>query len=86
MHFEWDLEKAAANLRKHGVSSAEAATLFGDPLSRTFPDPAHSLDEQRFLTVGMSEGRRLLVVAHTEHGRYSNHQRQTGNSPRAEMV
>ncbi len=68
MHFEWDLEKAAANLRKHGVSFAEAATLFGDPLSRTFPDPDHSLDEQRFLTVGMSEGRRLLVVAHIEHG------------------
>jgi len=68
VHFEWDLEKAAANLRKHGVAFAEAATVFGDPLSTTFPDPDHSLAEQRYVTVGMSADRRLLVVAHTEHG------------------
>jgi uncharacterized DUF497 family protein len=45
--FEWDEKKAAANLRKHGVSFEEAASAFGDPLSLTIPDPAHSEDEER---------------------------------------
>ena len=64
--FEWDPEKASENEAKHGVSFPEATTVFGDPLSVTIPDPAHSIGEERFLTVGMSHQQRLLVVAHTD--------------------
>ena len=68
--FEWDPDKARANLGKHGVAFVEAATVFGDPLSLTVSDPDHSEGEQQFLTVGMSHRRRLLVVTHTSgvHG------------------
>jgi uncharacterized DUF497 family protein len=52
--FEWDAEKAAANLRKHDVSFAEAVTAFGDPLSVLLPDPDHSVGEERYLVLGMS--------------------------------
>jgi uncharacterized DUF497 family protein len=68
MRFEWDSEKAAENLRKHRVSFDEAATAFFDPLSMTVPDPDHSVAERRFITMGISSGGRLLVVAHTERG------------------
>ena len=68
MTFEWDPEKAARNLRKHGVSFEEAATVFGDPLSTTYYDPAHSMGESRYITVGMSRSGRLLIVAHTDRG------------------
>jgi uncharacterized DUF497 family protein len=64
--FSWDPVKAAENLGKHGVNFREAATVFGDPLSTTFPDADHSIDERRFLIVGMSARHRLLVVAHAE--------------------
>jgi len=50
--FEWDDEKARANRRKHGVSFDEAATVFGDPLSITIPDPDHSSQENRFVLMG----------------------------------
>ena len=66
MEFEWDPEKAAANVKKHGVEFAEAMTIFGDPLELTIPDPDHSTDERRFLSIGLSAGGRLLVVAYTE--------------------
>ena len=66
MGFVWSALKAAGNLRKHGVSFDEAATVFFDPLSATGPDPDHSLEERRFVTFGMSAFGRLLVVAHTE--------------------
>ncbi len=66
MIFTWDLKKAAANLRKHGIDFREAATVFDDPLSTTFPDEDHSAAEQRFLTIGASMRRRVLVIAHTE--------------------
>jgi uncharacterized DUF497 family protein len=49
MRFAWDEKKAASNLVKHGISFAEAETVFGDPLSDTFPDPDHSLEEHRFI-------------------------------------
>ena len=52
--FEWDPLKAASNLQKHGVSFAEAATVFFDPLSITVPDPLHSIDEQRLVITGLS--------------------------------
>ena len=64
--FEWDDKKAAANLRKHGVSFEEAASAFGDPLSLTIPDPEHSEAEERCVLLGMTERRRLVVVVHTE--------------------
>jgi uncharacterized DUF497 family protein len=66
MDFEWDAEKAAANLKKHGVSFGEATTVFGDDLSLTFADPDHSDDEQRFITMGQSDFGRVLVIAHTD--------------------
>jgi uncharacterized DUF497 family protein len=65
MEFEWDAKKAIANRAKHGVSFHEAATVFGDPLAITFPDPDHSKREQRFLTFGHSKNSRLLVIVHT---------------------
>jgi uncharacterized DUF497 family protein len=65
---EWDPEKAASNYRKHGVDFHEAGTVLDDPLSTTFPDPDHSLDEQRYLTIGSSLSGRILVVAHTDRG------------------
>lgn len=68
MEFEWDGGKAAANARKHGVSFHEAATVFGDPLAITFSDPDHPGNEYRFLTFGMSQAHRLLVVVHAGRG------------------
>lgn len=68
MIFTWDVRKAAANLKKHGIDFREAATIFQDPLSATFPDVDHSKSEQRFLTIGETPRRRVLVVAHTEEG------------------
>ena len=64
MEFEWDPTKAATNKLKHGVSFAEATTVFGDPLAITFADPDHSEGEYRFLTFGVSRKGRLLVVSH----------------------
>jgi uncharacterized DUF497 family protein len=68
MEFEWDTEKAANNLAKHGVSFHDAATVFGDPLGVTYFDPDHSEDEDRFLTVGHTSAGELLVVAHADRG------------------
>jgi len=66
MRFEWDPKKAPANLKKHGVTFQEAATVFGDPLAITFQDPDHSMDEERQMTFGQSLQKRLIVVSHTE--------------------
>ncbi|MEB4592986.1 BrnT family toxin [Candidatus Thiothrix sp. Deng01] len=66
MDFEWDDNKAAANGRKHGVSFAEAQTIFADPLEITIPDPDHSEGEFRFLSIGRSDQGNLLVVSYTE--------------------
>ena len=68
MPFEWDRAKAAANVAKHGVSFEEATTVFSDPLSVTGADPDHSLNEERFITFGVSIGDRLLAVAHADQG------------------
>ena len=64
--FEWDPKKAEINLRKHGVSFDEATTVFADPLSILQPDPSHSVGKQRYLVLGTSARRRLLVVAFAE--------------------
>lgn len=66
MQFEWDTAKAARNLAKHGVSFDEASTVFGDPLAGTVLDPRHSGEEPRFVTIGLSRSRRLIIVAHAE--------------------
>jgi len=68
VNFEWDPAKARKNRRKHRVSFEEAATVYGDELALTYPDPDHSISEQRFITVGMSNAKRVLMVAHTERG------------------
>ena len=68
MKFEWDENKAADNLQKHGVSFGEAATVFGDSLAITYQDPAHSDEEDRYLTFGHSSLSRLIVVSHTDRG------------------
>jgi uncharacterized DUF497 family protein len=54
------------NRRTHKVSFEEAATALGDPMSATGHDPDHSVGEEGFITFGVSERGRLLVVAHTE--------------------
>jgi len=68
LSFEWDERKAKSNLAKHGVSFEEASTVFGDPLSLTIPDPAHSQVEDRSILLGQSHQGKLLVVVHTERG------------------
>ena len=70
MEFEWDPGKAAGNLLKHKVSFTEAATVLGDFLGTTASDPDHSGDEHRYITLGLPNRGRLLMVAHAErHGR-----------------
>jgi uncharacterized DUF497 family protein len=66
MRFEWDAAKAAANLRKHGVSFDEASTVFADNLSATGRDPDHSIGESRLITFGLSRNGRVLAVSHTD--------------------
>jgi uncharacterized protein len=66
MDFEWHEVKAEANRKKHGVSFEEATTVFGDPYADTIFDPDHSIDEDRFVTRGVSDQGRLLIVAHTD--------------------
>jgi uncharacterized protein len=64
--FQWDPNKASANLEKHGVAFEEAATVFEDPLALTYTDVMHSETEQRWITVGLSGALRLLLVVNTE--------------------
>ncbi len=66
MKIEWDPRKARLNLRKHKVPFEEAATALSVPMAATGPDPDHSIMEDRYITFGVSERGRLLVVAHTE--------------------
>lgn len=66
MVFEWDPRKSATNIRKHGVSFTEAGSVFGDEFGITVPDPDHSDEAERFITIGWSYLHRLLMVAHTD--------------------
>jgi uncharacterized DUF497 family protein len=66
MEYEWDENKAAANLSKHGVSFEEAKTVFHDPLYVDFYDPDHSYGEHRFILLGESAQKRVLFVSYME--------------------
>lgn len=66
MEFEWDEEKAAANLKKHTISFEEAKTVFADSFSITIDDSEHSTDEHRFIDIGASASEEILVVTYTE--------------------
>ena len=68
MQFEWDTDKAAVNRSKHDVTFDEASSVFGDPLATTVVDPRRSEGEDRFLTTGMSDRKRMLIVWHTDRG------------------
>jgi len=63
---EWDDDKAATNLKKHGVAFEEAASVFRDKFAKTVFDPNHSFDEARWITIGYSNFGRLLFVCHAE--------------------
>ncbi len=67
-NFEWDENKAKANLQAHKVSFEEAKTVFDDPLAITIPDPLHSIGEYRYTDIGRSSTGRILVVVYTERG------------------
>jgi uncharacterized DUF497 family protein len=65
-NFEWEPEKAKKNIRKHDVNFEEASSIFDDPIFITVIDEEHSTDEERYITIGISNKNRLLLVAHTE--------------------
>jgi uncharacterized DUF497 family protein len=68
LHFEWDDEKATANVKRHGISFEEAKSVFCDERAKLISDPDHSEDEDRFVLLGLSETLRLLVVCHCYRG------------------
>jgi uncharacterized DUF497 family protein len=63
--FEWDNHKAQKNVKKHGVSFEEAASVFYDELAKILDDPDHSHDEDRFIIIGRSQRERLIFVSHS---------------------
>ena len=67
MEFIWDNKKAKSNLTKHGVSFEDAKSVFLDDYARLKHDPDHSIDEDRYLLLGMSSLLKVLVVVHTEY-------------------
>ncbi len=68
MIYEWDPKKAIANERKHGLSFVDAATVFLDPLAITYSDPDHSDREEREITIGLTQSRRVVFVSHSRRG------------------
>jgi len=64
LHFEWDPEKGAANLKRHKVSFEEASTAFLDENALLIDDPDHSKEEDRFILLGLSASLRVLLVCH----------------------
>jgi len=66
LSFEWDEIKAKENLRKHEVSFEEGKTIFNDPFLFTFPGYEHSVDEERYVNIGLSVTGRILILTHTE--------------------
>lgn len=65
LRFEWDEKKFNLNQRKHGISFLEAQTVFSDENGLLLDDPDHSLEEERYIVLGMSSKLRLLVISHT---------------------
>ena len=86
MIYEWDRVKAAANVKKHRVRFEEAASVFLDPLAMTFPDPDHSEEEDREITIGCSVRQRALRGTCRACGSDPSHQRAAGHPPGAETV
>ena len=68
MRFEWDDQKAIANIKKHGVSFGEATEVFYDPNALEGKDAEHSYAEARFFIIGYSISRMLFVVFAERHG------------------
>jgi len=68
LQFDWDDAKATANVREHDARFEEAITIFGDPNAITIFDVAHSETADRFIDIGLSASRRVLVVVYTERG------------------
>jgi uncharacterized DUF497 family protein len=68
VQFSWDPSKAAANVRKHGVTFEEAITVFVDPLAWIHDDPDHSIAERREIIIGTSAAERLILISFTERG------------------
>ena len=66
MRFEWDADKAASNLAKHGVSFDEASTVFGDRLATTVSESDRSANEERSLTTGRSAQGKILIIWHAD--------------------
>jgi len=66
--YEWDPRKAKENLRRHGVSFEDAATVFLDALAVTFPDPEHSTEEDQEITIGLTTKHRVVFVSHCQRG------------------
>ena len=87
--FEWDLNKAEANIANHGVPFGEAATVFSDPYARVIDDPDHSLDEERFVIIGLSSRANVghgMPLPARRGRRHQDHIRAEGNEERAEAV
>ena len=63
-YFDWDENKNRINLEKHGITFEEASTVFFDERAILFDDPEHSIDEDRFLLLGMSETAKVCIVCH----------------------
>ena len=68
MIYEWDPKKADENLKRHKISFDEATSVFADPFALTFDDPEHSVDQQRYITIGSSSTQRILFLSHADRG------------------
>ena len=68
IEFAWNSTKAAANKRKHHVSFTEAQTVFYDEEALLLDDPDHSINEDRFVLLGLSANLRVLLVVHSYRG------------------
>ena len=64
INFEWDENKNQINQKKHKISFEEAVSVFYDEMALMRDDPDHSEDEDRFVIMGMSDSKKLLVVCH----------------------
>ena len=64
MRFEWDENKNQINQQKHGISFEEAQTVFFDDYAILFDDPDHSIGEERFLIIGVTENEKVCIVSH----------------------